>query len=49
MSGVAQSNVTSQDLINLMSQMSVGEGRPTPLNCGTFTGKEKDKFAFNTF
>ena len=49
MSGVAQSNVTSQDLINLMSQMSVGEGRPPPLNCGTFTGKEKDKFAFNTF
>ena len=49
LSGVAQSYVTSQDLINLMSQMSVGEGRPPPLNCGTFTGKEKDKFAFNTF
>ena len=48
-SGSAHNDVSSQDLMNLMSQMTVSEGRPPPLNCGIFTGKERDKFAFNTF
>lgn len=28
--------------------MNFSEGKP-PLNCGTFSGKETDRFAFNTF
>lgn len=44
-----QSEVSSQNLAELMSQMNFGESRPPLLNCGTFTRKEKDKFAFNTF
>lgn len=33
--------------MNMMSKMSISEGKPPHLQCGTFSGKE-DKFPFNT-
>ena len=27
----------------------LSDGKPPPLTCGTFNGKEKDKFAFHNF
>ena len=36
-------------MLDLMAKMNVSEGKPPPLECGTFNGKEKDKFAFNAF
>ena len=46
---LAQSELNNTTLAELLGQMSLGESRPPPLTCGTFTGKEKDKFAFSTF
>ena len=45
----AQSVVTSKDLLEVMAHMNVSEGKLPSLDCSTFSGKEKDKFAFNTF
>ena len=38
----------NKDLIQMMAH-SINEGKTPHLDCGTFNGKEKDKFAFNTF
>ena len=43
------SNLSAEKVLDLMTKMNMSEGKPPPLECGTFTGKEKDKFAFNTF
>ena len=40
---------TDKSLAELAVQMRLNETRPPPLECGTFSGMEKDKFAFNTF
>ena len=40
---------SNKGILDLMAQMHNSEGRPPPLECGTFNGKEKDKFAFNNF
>ena len=32
-----------------MSRLNFSGGKPPPLECGTFSGKEEDKFAFHTF
>ena len=32
-----------------MSRLSFNDGKPPPFECGTFSGKEKDKFAIHTF
>ena len=45
----ATGELNNTTLVDLMGQMSLGESRPPPLTCGTFSGKEKDKFAFSTF
>ena len=48
------SNPTSPDesinkLTSVMSSLVQSEGKPPPLNCGKFSGREKDKFAFHNF
>lgn len=43
-----QSNSVDHDL-DMITQANNREGRPPPLQCGTFNGEEKDKFAFNIF
>ena len=42
-------NDSNKDFMSLLTQLNTGESRPPPLACGVFNGKEKDKFAFNTF
>ena len=32
-----------------MSKFDTSEGKPPPLQCGTFSGTKKDKFAFSNF
>ena len=42
-------NVVSTDkFLEVMSKLTTNEGKPPPLECGVFTEKEKDKFAFST-
>ena len=36
-------------IIDILSKMDNSEGKPPPLQCGTFSGEEKDKFAFYNF
>ena len=43
------SGISADKVIEMMSKLNMTEAKPPPLECGTFTGKEKDKFAFNTF
>ena len=46
----ASGNPTSSiALLNLAAQLNISDGKPPSLDCGTFHGKEKDKFAFKTF
>ena len=42
-------NISAEKVLDLMSKINVSDGKPPPLECGIFTGKERDKFAFNTF
>ena len=41
--------VSAERVVDMMSKFNFNEGKPPPLECGTFSGKEKDKFAFSTF
>ena len=41
--------ISADKVLDLMSKLHMSEGKPPPLECGTFSGREKDKFAFNTF
>ena len=41
--------LSSKDLLDLAVQLNANEGKPPPLDCGTFNGKGKDKFAFSNF
>ena len=41
--------VSTDKFLEVMSKLTTNEGKPLPLECGVFTGKEKDKFAFSTF
>ena len=40
---------SDKSLVDLAVQMKLNEARPPPLECSTFSGKERDKFAFNNF
>ena len=40
---------TANKLVDIMSKFDTSEGKPPPLQCGTFSGTEKDKFAFSNF
>ena len=42
-------NISAEKVLDLMSKINVSDGKPPPLECGIFTGKGRDKFAFNTF
>ena len=42
-------NVSTDKLLDVVSRLSFSDGKPPPLECGTFSGKEEDKFAFHTF
>ena len=48
-SGSVSDPISSKDILDLAAQLKANEGKLPPLECGTFNGKEKDKFAFNTF
>lgn len=48
-SGGAESFITSQDLMHFISHMNVREAKPPPLDYGTYSGKQKDNFAFLYF
>ena len=41
--------VSTDKFMELMSKLTTYERKPSPLECGVFTGKEKDKFVFSTF
>ena len=41
--------ISTDKVIDMLSNVNMSEGKPPPLDCGSFTGKEKDKFAFNSF
>ena len=43
------SSISADKVMDMMSKINMSEAKPPPLDCGTFTGREKDKFAFNTF
>ena len=45
----AKGMISAEKVVDMMSKLNLNEGKPPPLECGTFSGKEKDKFAFNTF
>ena len=42
-------NVSTDKLLDVVSRLNLSDGKPLPLECGTFLGKEEDKFAFHTF
>ena len=42
-------NVSTDKLLDVVSRLNLSDGKPPPLECGTFSGKEEDKFAFHTF
>ena len=42
-------NVSTDKLLDVVSKLNLSDGKPPPLECGTFSGKEEDKFAFHTF
>ena len=42
-------NVSTDKLLDVVSRLNFSDGKPLPLECGTFSGKEEDKFAFHTF
>ena len=42
-------NVSTDKLLEVVSRLNLSDGKPPPLECGTFSGKEEDKFAFHTF
>ena len=42
-------NVSTDKLSDVVSRLNLSDGKPPPLECGTFSGKEEDKFAFHTF
>ncbi len=44
-----ESVTTDKSLTELAVQLRLQETRPPSLECGTFSGREKDKFAFITF
>ena len=48
-SSSASGNISAEKVLDMMSKLNMSEGKPPPLECGTFSGKEKDKFAFNNF
>ena len=45
----ASSNISTERVLDMMSKLNMRDVKPPSLECGTFTGREKDKFAFNTF
>ena len=47
--GASSTSISADRVIDMMSKINMSEAKPPPLDCGTFTGREKDKFAFNTF
>ena len=42
-------NVSTDKLLDVVSRLNFSDGKPPSLECGTFSGKEEDKFAFHTF
>ena len=46
---VEESQSTDGSLAELAVQMRLNETKPPPLQCGNFSGREKDKLAFNCF
>ena len=42
-------SVSAEKVLEIVSKLNMSDGKPPPLECGIFTGKEKDKFAFTTF
>ena len=48
-SGASSAGISADKVLDMMSKINMTEGKPPPLECGTFSGREKDKFAFNTF
>ena len=48
-SDVPTSNSSTDKLLEVLNRLNFNEGKPPPLECGTFSGKEKDKFAFHSF
>ena len=40
---------STDKLIHVLSKLDTSEGKPPPLQCGTFSGSEKVKFAFSQF
>ena len=42
-------NVSTDKLLDIESRLNFSDGKPLPLECGTFSGKEEDKFPFHTF
>ena len=48
-SEVRESYSSTDKLLEVMNRLNFNEGKPPPLECGTFSGKEKDKFAFHSF
>ena len=42
-------NVSTDKLLDVVSRLKFSDGKPPLLECGTFSGKEEDKFAFHTF
>ena len=48
-SNIPTSDSSTDKLLEVLNRLNFNEGKPPPLECGTFTGKEKDKFAFHSF
>ena len=45
----ASSNISAKRVLDMMSKLNMSDAKPPSLGCGTFTGRERDKFAFTTF
>lgn len=44
-----QADISYKNLLQLVSQIKFRKTKLPHLSCGTFSGREKDMFAFNTF
>ena len=42
-------NVSTDKLLDIMFRLNFSDGKPPPLECGIFSGKEEDKFTFHSF
>ena len=42
-------NVSTDKLLDVVSRLNFSDGKPPPLECGTFSSKEEDKFTFQSF